>query len=73
MCNHFIECVRDGRTPLTDGQNGLDVLRVMVAMDRSMKHNQESLQLKPRGQKLTPISKSELLEKSRAVMIDQEA
>jgi len=36
QCRHFLECVAEGKTPLTDGQNGLSVVRVMVAADASM-------------------------------------
>lgn len=31
----FAECIRTGRTPLTDGEAGLRVLRVLEAVDRS--------------------------------------
>ncbi len=33
---HFLECVRSGATPRSDGRNGLDVLRVLAASDRSL-------------------------------------
>jgi predicted dehydrogenase len=35
---HFVECVRDGRRPLSDGRDGLNVVRVLEAMERSL-HN----------------------------------
>jgi predicted dehydrogenase len=28
---HFVDCLREGRAPLTDGQNGLDVVRTLCA------------------------------------------
>ena len=28
-CEHFLECVREGRTPLSDGESGLRVVRVL--------------------------------------------
>lgn len=34
-CNHFIDCVRSGTKPMTDGYNGLDVVRVLEALSRS--------------------------------------
>lgn len=34
-CVHFIECVRSGDRPRTDGYNGLDVVRVLEALSRS--------------------------------------
>lgn len=39
QCNHFLECVRDGTAPLTGGQQGIDVVRVMEAIDRSIELN----------------------------------
>jgi predicted dehydrogenase len=38
-CNHFIECVRDGSTPRSDGRDGLRVVRVLEAAERSLKRN----------------------------------
>lgn len=35
-CAHFLECVRSGSTPLTDGRDGLAVLRVMSALQDSL-------------------------------------
>jgi predicted dehydrogenase len=34
-CVHFIDCVRKGITPLTDGIDGLKVVRVLEALSRS--------------------------------------
>ncbi len=34
---HFIECVRDGRRPITDGEAGLRVVRVLEAGMRSLR------------------------------------
>lgn len=39
QCVHFLDCVAKGVTPLSDGQNGLDVVRVLVAIDESVKRN----------------------------------
>jgi predicted dehydrogenase len=32
---HFVECVRDGKTPLTDGLHGKQVVSILEAADRS--------------------------------------
>jgi len=34
--SHFIECIINKKKPLTDGQNGLDVLKVLVAAQKSL-------------------------------------
>ncbi len=38
-CRHFIECVRDGKTPETDGRNGLAVVRLLTALQQSLQSN----------------------------------
>jgi predicted dehydrogenase len=35
-CQHFVECVRERRTPLTDGRDGLRVVRVLAAAQASL-------------------------------------
>lgn len=37
QCQHFIECVKERKTALTDGKNGLEVVRVMAAIDESLR------------------------------------
>jgi predicted dehydrogenase len=36
QCSHFLQCVTQGSCPLTDGREGLEVVRVMEAVDRSI-------------------------------------
>jgi len=36
-CQHFIDCVANGRTPRSDGRDGLRVVRVLDAATRSLK------------------------------------
>jgi predicted dehydrogenase len=35
-CEHFVECVRDGRTPRSDGEAGVRVVRVLEALQQSL-------------------------------------
>jgi predicted dehydrogenase len=35
-CEHFIECVRSGQTPRSDGHSGLRVVRVLEALQQSL-------------------------------------
>jgi len=37
-CAHFLECLREGRSPRTDAQEGIKVLRVLDAARRSMEY-----------------------------------
>lgn len=35
-CAHFVECIRTGKRPLTDGENGLRVVKVLEAGQQSL-------------------------------------
>lgn len=35
-CAHFVECIREGKRPLTDGENGLRVVKVLEAGQQSL-------------------------------------
>jgi predicted dehydrogenase len=35
-CEHFLECVREDRAPISDGASGLRVVRVLEALQRSL-------------------------------------
>jgi predicted dehydrogenase len=35
-CQHFLDCIKNGETPLTDGKNGLEVVRILEAASRSL-------------------------------------
>lgn len=37
-CLHFLECIKTGKKPLTDGKNGLDVVQVLYAADISLQN-----------------------------------
>ena len=36
---HFLECIAQGKRPVSDGWNGLAVVRVMSAIDKSLAQN----------------------------------
>src|SRR6476620_11611235 len=36
-CTHFVDCVRERRQPLTDGRDGLRVVKVLDAAQKSLK------------------------------------
>lgn len=49
QCNHFLECIREGQQPQTDGHNGLRVVEVVEAAQRSMKNGGDTIFLKQNG------------------------
>jgi predicted dehydrogenase len=36
-CQHFLDCIRSGATPLTSGQQGLELVRILEASSESMR------------------------------------
>lgn len=44
-CAHFLECVRENKTPRTDGENGLRVVRVLEAAQESLAQDGAVVQL----------------------------
>jgi predicted dehydrogenase len=56
-CQHFLDCIRDGTRPLTDGQQGLDLVRILEASSDSLKRNGAPISLvEPRknGERIVP-------------------
>jgi predicted dehydrogenase len=39
--NHFLDCIREGKTPLSDGYSGLKVVQALEAAQRSLDNNGE--------------------------------
>jgi len=46
-CTHFVDCVRERRTPLTDGLGGLRVVKVLDAAQRSLKSGGTPIAIEP--------------------------
>jgi len=44
-CQHFLECIREGSTPITSGRHGLDVVRVLEAAGDSLQQQGSSVPL----------------------------
>jgi predicted dehydrogenase len=38
-CQHFLECIRDGKTPLSSGTQGLELVRILEASSVSLRQN----------------------------------
>jgi predicted dehydrogenase len=36
-CQHFLDCIKNGTTPITSGQKGLEVVRILEASSESLK------------------------------------
>jgi predicted dehydrogenase len=38
-CGHFLDCIRSGKKPMTSGESGSDLVRVLEAADASLREN----------------------------------
>jgi predicted dehydrogenase len=50
-CQHFLDCIMEGKTPLTSGKQGLEVVKVLEAASASIKQNGTSMPLASEGSK----------------------
>ena len=44
-CQHFLECIREGKTPLSNGAQGMDMVRILEASSLSLKHQGSPIRL----------------------------
>ncbi|MBW2005640.1 MAG: Gfo/Idh/MocA family oxidoreductase [Deltaproteobacteria bacterium] len=68
-CTHFIDCVTNGQQPITDGREGLRVLQVLQASQRSLNENGRKINL---NQNAVPISKRQQSVSAEAAMNDEQ-
>jgi len=45
-CQHFLDCIRSGDTPLTSGPHGLEVVRILEAASASLRQSGAAIRLK---------------------------
>lgn len=45
-CQHFIDCIANKKEPFTDGENGLEALKVLDAAQKSMKQNGKTVKIR---------------------------
>ncbi|MGH2997512.1 MAG: Gfo/Idh/MocA family protein [Gaiellaceae bacterium] len=55
-CEHFVDCVREGRTPLSDGASGLRVVRLLAALQERLDASRRPVRATPEahGGRLAP-------------------
>lgn len=49
QCQHFLDCINQGKWPQTDGLNGMRVVQVVEAAQRSMKNNGDTVYISQNG------------------------
>ncbi|HEV2456598.1 MAG TPA: Gfo/Idh/MocA family oxidoreductase [Verrucomicrobiae bacterium] len=53
-CQHFLDCIKNGTTPLTDGKNGLELVRILEASSKSLKLGGAPVTLHPEENTFEP-------------------
>lgn len=64
QCQHFLDCIREGKRPQTDGENGLQVVRVLEAAQYSMDHEGQKVIINEDS--WTPYTNGAVMEKAHA-------
>jgi predicted dehydrogenase len=49
-CQHFLECIRENRMPRTDGRSGRRVVRILEAINESIRLRGALVSLEPQGE-----------------------
>src|SRR5204862_5856360 len=44
-CQHFLDCIRNGKTPLTNGRRGLELVKILEASSASLKRNGAAIEI----------------------------
>lgn len=50
-CQHFLDCIRSGQLPLTNGQHGLEVVKILEASSKSIRENGAAILLQDKNGK----------------------
>ncbi len=53
-CQHFLDCIKTGRTPLSNGRQGMELVRILEAASASLKQNGSAVPLARNGWDLWP-------------------
>lgn len=58
-CQHFLDCINNGTTPLSDGKNGLDLVRILEASSQSLRMGGAPVELTDRSVQAVPNGTSD--------------
>jgi predicted dehydrogenase len=53
-CQHFVDCIRDGKTPLTSGHAGLEIVRILAASTTSLQQQGASVDIRLPAPRVQP-------------------
>jgi predicted dehydrogenase len=70
-CQHFIDCIKNGTTPLTDGQQGLNLVRILEASSDSLKLGGAPVSLAKSVEKVATASARRVVATRPAMALDR--
>jgi predicted dehydrogenase len=67
-CQHYLECIREGKVPLSSGERGLELVKILEASSASLKLEGAAVPfaLKEEGRKLKPAGRASKIEPTPA-------
>ncbi|MCF7762173.1 MAG: Gfo/Idh/MocA family oxidoreductase [Verrucomicrobia bacterium] len=54
-CQHFLDCIREGRLPISCGKNGLDLVRILEASSLSLSQHGSPITLESAARAVVPV------------------
>jgi len=48
-CQHFLDCIRNGKSPLTNGRRGLELVKILEAASASLNRNGAAIEIQESG------------------------
>ena len=48
-CQHFLDCIRNGKSPLSNGRKGLELVKILEAASASLKRNGAAVEIAEEG------------------------
>jgi predicted dehydrogenase len=48
-CQHFLDCIQNGKTPMSDGRRGLELVKILEAASASLKVNGAAIAIQESG------------------------
>ncbi|HHV62505.1 MAG TPA: Gfo/Idh/MocA family oxidoreductase [Firmicutes bacterium] len=67
QCLHFLECIREQKRPMTDGINGLTVVKVLERAEDSLRSNGEYVAIEGTGYGLHSMQKASFVARARSL------
>lgn len=61
-CQHFVDCINESKAPLTCGQRGTDVVRILEASSRSLRQNGAPIDVSGQAAQPTPFAAAPALD-----------